>query len=425
MPTYNTKWFQNSMAGAPVLTGQAGALIAVLNACLVDGFNLLTLDSLVVAGNVATGTKASHGYQLHQIIEIAGATPAGLNGQWRVTSVTTNTFTFTTAGISDQTATGTITAKTPGCGWEKAFTGTNVVVYRSTSAQACGNHAVRVTDTGTTTATCLAAEDFTDVNTAVNVIRTFYLPKSATADATARGWNIIADDRTVYPAISFTGGRRDVFTWGDFSSFLAGDGHAFQVRAPFSASVSNLGHQASLGYSGLWCNSLDQFATAARSYSQVLGPTPLRQMSMCAAMYNGSLDYPLAYFYNNFTGVSAREFKLSANHGYFNASSTIVNSPGYGIQGPSPIDGGLHFVPVFQMEGETALNYRIRGKSRGLLHIMETRPLTADVQLLTGVEGVADGLVMGFRMNNAVYSGLDSTFAYAETHIAIDLGNWD
>lgn len=420
--TYNTKWFSNGMAGAPVLSGQAGALLSVLNACLVDGFNLLTLDSLVVASNVATGTKASHGYLQHQIIEIAGASPAGLNGQFRVLSVTTNTFTFATTGISDQTATGTITAKTPGCGWEKLFTGTNVVVYRSTSVQASGNHAVRVTDTGTTTATCLAAEDWTDVNTPVNSFRTFYLPKSATADSTARGWNIISDDRTIYVATSFTGGRRDVHSWGDFKSFLAGDGHAFHVRGQTTASVAALGHSASLGYSGLWANSTDLFGMVARSYSQVVGGIALRQMSMCGAVYEPTADIAgIVPFADN----TQKLFKLSASYGYCTTGTTITYSSAYGIQGPSPVDGGLHFVPVFLMEGESALNYRARGKARGLLHIMETRPLAGDVQILTGIEGVTGGLVMGFRTQNACYGYSNAGWIYPDTHIAIDLGNWD
>lgn len=422
--TYNTKWFQNSMAGAPVLTGQAGALIAVLNACLVDGFNLLTLDSLVVAGNVATGTKTSHGYLLHQIIEIAGASPAGLNGQWRVTSVSSTTFTFTTTGISDQTATGTITAKTPGCGWEKAFTGTNVVVYRSTSAQASGNHAVRVTDTGTTTATCLAAEDWTDVNTPVNSIRTFYLPKSASADATARSWNIIADDRTVYVATSYVSARREIHSWGEFKSFLAGDGHAFQVRAPTSASVANLGHQATLGYAGLWTNTYESYAVSARNYAQSLGASTIRQVSLPGALY-----FPNAESTELFRGAdssnTAKAFHLSASYGYHGSSITLTYSAAFGVQAPSPVDGGIHFVPVFLMEGEAALNYRLRGKVRGLLHIIETRPLAGDVQLLSGIEGVTDGLVLGFRVQNQVYTYSAGAPAYPDTHIAFDLGNWD
>lgn len=423
MPTFNTKWFSSGMAGAPVLSGQAGALLSVLNACLVNGFNLLTLDSLVVAGNVATATKNGHGYLLHQIIEIAGATPAGLNGQWRVTAITANTFTFTTSGISDQAATGTITAKTAGCGWETPFTGTNVAVYRSASAQASGNHAVRVTDTGNTTATCLAAEDWTDVNTAVNSIRTFYLPKSSTADATARGWNIIADDRTLYFAVSWNGGKRDVFSWGEFKSFLAGDGHAFQVRAPISASVSALGHQATLGYANLWSNTQESYAVAARAYSQIVGGIAIRQASMAGALYANNDAVSQVVALANTDNVN-KAFYLSASYGIYNNVGLLYSAIA-GLQAPSPVDGGYHFVPVFLFEGESALNNRLRGQSRGLLHILETRPLTADVQLLSGIEGVTDGIVMGIRTQNLTYNFYAAIPVYPETHIALSLGNWE
>ncbi len=420
MPTYNTKWFQNSMAGAPVLSGQAGALLSVLNACLVDGFNLLTLDSLVVAGNVATGTKNAHGYLHYQIIEINNATPASLNGQWRVTGVTANTFTFTTSGISDQTATGTITAKTPGCGWEKLFTGTNVVVYRSTSASASGSHAVRVTDTGTTTATCLAAEDWTDVSSPVNSIDTFYLPKSSTADSTARGWNIIADDRTVYVATSFAGGRRDVHTWGDFNSFLSGDGHAFCVRAPQSASVANLGHQATLGHAIPDQGYAAQYSYASRAYTQVVGAVPLRQASMAGALHDISVDVSSATLSD---ATQNKQFRFSGNCGY-SAAAGVVTYSTYQYQGPSPVDGGIHFVPVFLIENPLTSTMRVRGSARGLLHIVETTPLINDVAPLDGIEGVDEGLVLGIRTQCEMFGYSAGSRLFPESHIGIDLGNW-
>ena len=37
-------YFQSSQAGAPQLTGLGGSVIAILNACLINGFNLRTLN---------------------------------------------------------------------------------------------------------------------------------------------------------------------------------------------------------------------------------------------------------------------------------------------------------------------------------------------------------------------------------------------
>ena len=131
------------MSGAPVLSGTAGTLIAVLDACLVNGFGSVTLNSLVVQNNVATATvSGGHGFAMivgvnnvspgvGPVVRIDGATPAALNGDWRLASVpNSTTFTFAAEGIPDQTATGTITAKRAPAGWAKAFGGANKAAYQ-------------------------------------------------------------------------------------------------------------------------------------------------------------------------------------------------------------------------------------------------------------------------------------------------------
>jgi len=56
MPDTSVVYFDSTMTGAPALSGTAGTLIGLLDACLQDGFGGVTLDSLVVASNVATAT---------------------------------------------------------------------------------------------------------------------------------------------------------------------------------------------------------------------------------------------------------------------------------------------------------------------------------------------------------------------------------
>jgi hypothetical protein len=64
MPS-SIKYFDSTMAGAPSMADAAGNLVAVLDACLVDGVGSVTLDSLVVAGDVATGTLSTgHGFTM-------------------------------------------------------------------------------------------------------------------------------------------------------------------------------------------------------------------------------------------------------------------------------------------------------------------------------------------------------------------------
>ena len=189
------KYYHSAMSGVATLNGTAGSLISVLDACLVTGFNLKTADSLVVAGGIATLTISAGigAFEVDAVALVAGATPSGLNGEKRVLSVTTNTITFAATGISDQTATGTITAKLAPAGWEKVYSGTNLAAYRSSDVSGTRMY-MRVDDTGTTNARVVGYESMTDVNTGVMPFPTslqqsggYYWPKASAANGTARG----------------------------------------------------------------------------------------------------------------------------------------------------------------------------------------------------------------------------------------------
>jgi hypothetical protein len=66
--------FDSSQVGAPVLSGSAGALRAVIKACLVDGFGAGSVASITVAAGVATvAFSGSHPYRVGSVIQIAGA----------------------------------------------------------------------------------------------------------------------------------------------------------------------------------------------------------------------------------------------------------------------------------------------------------------------------------------------------------------
>src|SRR4051794_27487831 len=93
------KFFQSNQNGAPQITGQAGSLIAVLNACLLNGFNLRTLTTITRDGNVATVTAdAGHGFRETDTVLIAGANEAPYNGEKRIRNVMTNSFQFDVTG---------------------------------------------------------------------------------------------------------------------------------------------------------------------------------------------------------------------------------------------------------------------------------------------------------------------------------------
>lgn len=232
--------FDSTMTGAPTLGGVAGNLISVLDACLVDGFGLKTVDSLVIAGGVATATiSTGHSARQDVVVLVAGATVTGgtINGRQKVVSTTTNTVVFDATGIPDQTATGTITLKLAPAGWTKAFSGTNLAAYKSGNVAATGLY-VRFDDTGTTNARVVGYEAMTDVNTGMGAFPTaaqlsggHYWAKANNTTGTRKWW-VVADDRFVYLGVARHATYVDdyeIYAFGDFVSRKSADGYGFAL----------------------------------------------------------------------------------------------------------------------------------------------------------------------------------------------------
>lgn len=246
--TTQTKHFTSAMANGPALSGTAGALIAVLDAVLVNGFGLQAVSSIVVAGDIATVTTGSaHSHALHSVALIDGALPAGLNGEKRVLSVTTNTFTFATTGITDQTATGTITTKVAPAGWTKPFSGTNIAVYRGNTVTGTGMY-LRVDDTSTINATVRGYESMTDATVGYGAFPTTtqlaagdYMVKSTVASAAVRPWTIFADDRGFFYFCKNgdTALEHKNHYFGDILSLKSNDPYGCVLRAYASAPPTN------------------------------------------------------------------------------------------------------------------------------------------------------------------------------------------
>ncbi len=230
MPDTTVKYFSSTMSGAPALSGEAGKLIGVLDDCLVNGFGSVTLDSLVVANNVATGTiSTGHNFAMvgdtGPVITIAGATPSGLNGEWRVTVTSTTAFTFATSGISNQTATGTITAKRSPAGWAKTYSGTNKAAYSRTALDATAM-LLRVDDSPTQYPTLIMYEAMTNVDTGTGASTTRYFAKSSAASSTARAWRLYADDKAFYLFANADGSTwPSVMMFGDIIPSYSGDAY--------------------------------------------------------------------------------------------------------------------------------------------------------------------------------------------------------
>jgi hypothetical protein len=264
MSDVSVKYFSSTMSGAPAMSGVAGALIGVLDGCLVDGFGSITLTTLAVASNVATASMSTgHQFtmmdQIGPVIRIAGATPSGLNGDWRITVTNATQFTFITTGLSDQTATGTITAKRAPAGFSKIYSGTNKAVYRSDDVTG-SRFDLRVDDSTTGAATLRGYESMSDVDTGIDPFPTvaqmaaLYARKSSTTDSVTRPWWLIADSKAFGLSIASTAtyptGYAPTLFFGDVRSAYGGDAYACAIMA--SASSANSG-------------SLYQEATAAQA----------------------------------------------------------------------------------------------------------------------------------------------------------------
>ena len=72
--TNKVKWMHQGVAGAPVLTNNWGSLTALLDACLVNGFNLQTVSAITRTDSTATATlTAGHGFTVDQVVLVAGS----------------------------------------------------------------------------------------------------------------------------------------------------------------------------------------------------------------------------------------------------------------------------------------------------------------------------------------------------------------
>jgi len=264
------QFFNNAQTGAPQLDKSAGSLVALLDACLVDGFGSVTMDSISVSSGVATATLSTgHGIAmfgtLSPWIVIAGATPSALNGTTRVTVTSASQFTFATTA-ADGTATGTITAKKAPLGWSKAFSGTNKAAYRSNDITGPQFY-LRVDDGYDTYIEALIAgyESMSDIDTGTDRFPTsaqsangLYMFKSNAAAGTYRSWWLIGDGSRFYLIADPLATMSSYYIYGAMffgrvNSFASEDAYnTLIVGGPSSSQPGGLATLASSGVSGMY-----------------------------------------------------------------------------------------------------------------------------------------------------------------------------
>ena len=319
------KYYSSAMNGAPSVTGQVGTLLNVLDACLVNGFGQQNATSLSVTSNEATLVLPSTPpFIVNGAIQIQGAVPSALNDTWVVTSVVGNTVKFKTTGVSDGAASGTITAKVPGSGWDRPFSGTNVGVYRSSDVESV-RHYLRVDDSVGMYANVRGFETMSDATNG-----TFPYPavgsaatggrwaKSGTADATTRPWIIVATSKSFYYYVA---------------SSLATHGFCmfFGDIIPYRTA--------------------DQYRSCLNSFPPTANPSLMNSI-MWSCMGAGNLSVPSSSntditFSRNTWGAGAapvcsKTSALQTADGYSGTATYNSRALPY----PNPAEGGLHLAPI-------------------------------------------------------------------------------
>lgn len=367
----SVKFFHSEMPGAPVLSGTAGALAAVLDACLVNGWGLLTAQSASVSGEVCTLTFATaHAFEPLIVAAVSGAGTSAINGDHRVTSTSTNTISFAAPGVPDGPVSGTIAVKVAPAGWVKAFAGANKGTYKSAAPDASGC-VVRIDDTAPRFARLRAYESMTDVDTGVGATPTdiqmsggLYVPKSDLSSAAARRWIVVASDRAVILLTAYYSSYPNDYCpayFGDFPSLKPGDAYNFAVAAETSDTSGSL----YVGYNALVANSSSGGVYIVRSYTQAGGSVQavLRKPGVLIGESGGSSNPP----------------------------------------GPNPINNSLDVIPTLIYEG-TGVNAPRRGFLPGIYGIPHSLGSAYDSkQQIAGVVDLPGHVLIGVRFYSVTY----------------------
>lgn len=243
----SVKRYYSGMTGAPTLSGTAGALIALLDACLKDGFNVKAPTGATQTSGTATlSFSSSHGYAPGDVIALSGANESAWNDEFLVLTTTTNSLTFAIGAGTTSPATGTLSCKIAPLGWTKPFSGTNKGAYLP-KAQYVQCY-LRVLDDSTVPtsangrwAKVRGYESMSDVDTGTGPFPTvaqaanaLSIMKSSTSDSAARPWWLAGDGGIFYMGTAWNVSYTTYFSgyaFGDPASLRSGDAFSALLMA--------------------------------------------------------------------------------------------------------------------------------------------------------------------------------------------------
>lgn len=382
------KYFHSDMAGAPVLSGTAGAMIGVLDACLVNGWGSGTVDSVVIASGVATVTRgAGHPFEPDMVVEIAGATVTGgtINGQFKIASVAGNTYTFPVPGIPNQTATGTITHKIASLGFTKPYSGTNLAAYRSSDVTGTQFY-LRIDDTGTQNARAVGYEAMTAISTGDRAFPLesqlsggYFWPKSGAADSNPRRWVLFGNSKFFMLCVRWSDNTGNFFSatagFGDFLNAGSTDAYRAFINGAAANPVGSSPGALTLGIEMDTSTTAGNNMRIARSFTAVGSPVA------------GRLSY----------GGIAQAGSTSARSG--DTSNTAMF--------PNGADGGIYASPMLIGEVTTEC---YRGRVPGLYAFPQKvgSSVFSHREKVSPVSGLSGRNLMVINSNNGCF-GVDIT----------------
>lgn len=338
------KWISSDRAGAPTLSATKGSYVSLLDAVLVNGFNIKSVSAPVASSGVVTLPVGSgHGFVKDDVVLIAGATGsyAALNSEFDVVSVD-STSVSVAASVPDGSVSGTLTVKFAPLGWDKIFGDTLTGAYRSkdiTSSQGC----LRVDHTTYANAALIKCfKSMSSIDTGVDQFPTSAQMSSKflfwPAMVTAPRWNIVGDGKTFYFTVSTLGNTylspttSQYGMWaGDFEDWRPGGAYNFGVSGFFNNTI----------------NTSDATCTGFPQYS------------------NFGASYDTEFIMRDYLGVTASAGAnsvsvLSGTSGSYVGPSVTADSLA------SRVDGGVATFPVVLLEHLPSNGGKIvRGKYRG------------------------------------------------------------
>jgi hypothetical protein len=342
------QYFNSGNYGAPTLINTTtGSLVSGFDLILLSGYGSQVPTSVTRVGTTVTVVvPVAHALEKGQMVRIEGATQTEYNGDFYLTSVTANSYSFEIVGSPVTPATGSITAKvSPAIGWTRPYNATNKAVYRYPGGS---QGYLFIEDLGTNYARGWLAETASDINTytakcpaEVSLSGGIYINKPSTGLGT-EGWSLITSPKNI------------IFIPRSTSyvvPFIAGD------LIPTDPADPNV-----------------QFVWGCIGTSYFTGAT---QLKIGTSYYDQSVNGCMLYMSNKYGGVNTPATCLAVVPSYTVPVKMGTNSSP--IPYPSPYLDRIKYTPVYM--GDPA---GIRGRIPGIFHQLQNDWLLPNRTLFNG-----------------------------------------